>query len=272
MILTHDNITQHVDEWALDYGVPAKLIMLRIAAGWTTGDAIETEMPTKVRALKLHRRELRAAAKARKEASRLTPKPRKPSRQTFLTHNGETLSVRQWSDRLGIARHTIHSRLKLGLTVDRVLTPGDLRLNLRGTEPINFLTYEGQTRSLAEWSRITGINAATIRHRQCRGLSSERILDPRLNVRLDKPKPTRRSFYITAQGQRLTLAEWSRRTGIDRATIRARILQQGMSGDEAVTKPVRAGGRTPAIKDRGVGRAQAVNAGTGAHPTAQISG
>lgn len=270
MILTHDNITQPIDEWAADYGIPADLITLRIAAGWTTADAIETETPTKAREIKQHRRDLRAEARRHRAPERVLPKRSKPSVQRFIAHDGETLTVRQWSDRLGIPRHTIHSRLKLGLPVARVLTPGDLRATFKGVKPSIFITYQNQTRTLSEWSCVTGIGVATLRHRHRRGASPARILDPRLNVRPEILKPSRKAFYVSALGRRLTLAEWSRRTGIKAATLRQRIVVQGMTGDEAITKPVRPGGRRPNAH-RGVGRAQDVNAGTGALPTAQIS-
>ena len=38
------------------------------------------------------------------------------------------------------------------------------------------LTYDGETRTAAEWSRITGINVATIRQRKKRGWTDEQIL------------------------------------------------------------------------------------------------
>ena len=40
-----------------------------------------------------------------------------------ITHNGETLTVRQWSERLGIGYHTILNRRHRGLTGAELLAP-----------------------------------------------------------------------------------------------------------------------------------------------------
>jgi hypothetical protein len=45
----------------------------------------------------------------------------------FLTLDGRTLSVPEWSKLLGIRLKTLGERLRRGSTPERVLTPGDLR-------------------------------------------------------------------------------------------------------------------------------------------------
>lgn len=39
-----------------------------------------------------------------------------------LTHNGETLTMGEWAERLGIHRRTLHARLTQGWAVERALT------------------------------------------------------------------------------------------------------------------------------------------------------
>lgn len=46
--------------------------------------------------------------------------------------------------------------------------------------------------------------------------------------------------FVTANGRTLCVREWSRETGIDESTIRAR-LNTGWSDQDAVTRPLRAG-------------------------------
>jgi hypothetical protein len=41
----------------------------------------------------------------------------------FLTFNGETLSVAQWSKRIGIKANTIKSRIKRGRPINEILSP-----------------------------------------------------------------------------------------------------------------------------------------------------
>jgi len=49
---------------------------------------------------------------------------------------------------------------------------------------------------------------------------------------------SRNNRMITLQGRTLTLAQWSRRTGINRATIASRI-KKGLSVEHTLTRPVR---------------------------------
>lgn len=39
-----------------------------------------------------------------------------------ITYNGETLSIQQWADRIGVGRTTLSQRLASGWSVDRALT------------------------------------------------------------------------------------------------------------------------------------------------------
>lgn len=51
--------------------------------------------------------------------------PRAPvGRDVFLTHDGETRNIKQWSEKLGINRTTIIMRRKRGWPVERVLEVG----------------------------------------------------------------------------------------------------------------------------------------------------
>ncbi len=52
-----------------------------------------------------------------------------------LTYDGETLTIAQWSTRLGISQHTIRNRLRYGWSVERTLT-----------EPVSPLLFGKQVR------------------------------------------------------------------------------------------------------------------------------
>ena len=73
----------------------------------------------------------KASAEDHRPASRF--KSQRPARRTersngggrpatLLTFNGESLSIAEWADRLGIARRTIRSRIEYGWPIERVLS------------------------------------------------------------------------------------------------------------------------------------------------------
>jgi hypothetical protein len=55
------------------------------------------------------------------EATRLDPPMPQP--RPTITHNGETMSLVDWSKRTGIHYCTLHQRLKAGWPAERILTP-----------------------------------------------------------------------------------------------------------------------------------------------------
>lgn len=175
----------------------------------------------------------------------------KPKRQAvMLTHNGETLTLREWSERTGIKAGTLASRLQQGWSIERTLTaPTGQRY--QGVK----LTYNGETLSPREWSERTGIPEATIRRRMGAGIPPERVLTPgRIpqspNRVFNKPpsRPARSQDQVrnpggrpaklyAHNGENLTLIAWSERTGIVVGTLRTR-LKMGWSIERALTAPI----------------------------------
>jgi len=123
VILTHDGITQPVEEWALDYGITPELIEHRMSRGWNTAAAIETPMD----APKGYRLpEVGAPAAIRPPTKRAYRAP--------LTLDGRTLSLTDWALRSGISYHTLRDRLRRGMSIAEapskpIVTGGDRRSN-----------------------------------------------------------------------------------------------------------------------------------------------
>ncbi len=69
-------------------------------------------------------------------------------------------------------------------------------------------------------------------------------------TRSEQSSNTRRNRRLTFRGETLTLAAWSRRTGIPAAVIRLRVLW-GWSMERALTEPSRPGRRRAALAPRG---------------------
>lgn len=119
---------------------------------------------------------------------------------------------------------------------------------------------------------LAGMDPEAVREHAVRVIATAEIRAPRVETarrerksRVPNPNGRKPSVFIEHQGHRLSLNEWSARLGIPRATIVDR-RNRGLS-TEAILGPSL---RRPKA-DRGVGRAQTVNAGTGALTAAQIS-
>jgi hypothetical protein len=83
ILLTHNGETKCLKEWARRLGINIKTLTWRIDS-WGVDKALSTP--------------------------RHKNKP--GNRPTMVNFNGETLSVREWSERLGIPRNILHKRLK----------------------------------------------------------------------------------------------------------------------------------------------------------------
>lgn len=85
------------------------------------------------------------------------------------SHDGKTMTLPEWADHLCVPYPTLTRRLRLGLDLDLVFTVAD-------HTPHHRITAFGETHTLAEWSRRTGINARTILTRLQAGENAESAL------------------------------------------------------------------------------------------------
>lgn len=92
MILEHDGVTQSVEEWALDYGIPSETIRKRVRRGWPVAEAIEIPVLTHGRPCQRYR------------------------------FDGRSLPISGWAQLSGISEYTLRSRLRLGWTIGRAVT------------------------------------------------------------------------------------------------------------------------------------------------------
>lgn len=82
----------------------------------------------------------------------------------FLTFNGITKSLIEWSLDTGIKLATIYARYKKGKT------PEDCFAELRQVET---MTVDGETKSISEWALTVGSSVQALRYRKANGLSDE---------------------------------------------------------------------------------------------------
>lgn len=102
-IIAFEGVEQPIAEHALDYGIPASRIVMRLLAGWSVEDAIT--------------RPVSVATGMEPRKSHNTKHPTKRQQRTgrAYTLNGETATIAEWSEKTGIKVATINYRLRQGI-------------------------------------------------------------------------------------------------------------------------------------------------------------
>lgn len=141
------------------------------------------------------------------------------------TWNGETKTIKQWAEELGIDRTTLTYRIdKSGMTFEEAITIPVVRKD-------RLINYNKETHTINQWSKITGLSTSAIVYRIDRlGWSIEKALTEPADCHQKK---------ITFNGETLSRQEWARRYNMSFSTLRGR-LNRGWSVEEALTTPVRA--------------------------------
>ena len=122
-----------------------------------------------------------------------------------------TLTLAEWADLTGIPKKTLQTRLlSLGWSPQRAMN------EVYQKRPVYF--YEGEYRSLAEISQMTGVNQKTLSKRIHNGYTLEKAISPVQNAK---------KYTAVWQGDNkkhtLTLLEWAELTGIAAKTLYQRI-------------------------------------------------
>ncbi len=205
----------------------------------------------------------RASAAARR---RLPPEQRlrksescKMRRQVLLTHEGETKSLIEWAEALGIPHATIRQRLRNGDTDSQALRPvrvkipdGPLRATWSGivqrcTNPNSsaYQHYGGRGIGVCErWLVFENFQADILGELGPRpeGRSIDRIdndgnYEPgnvRWGTHEQQARNRRSTVHLTHRGETRPLAEWAEVLGLRANLVRLR-LHRGLSASEALS-------------------------------------
>ena len=138
-IVEHNEISQPITEWALDYGLTPGIIMARLERGMPIAEAIETPM-------RVGHIGQRLPVYSIKQFSQKAGK-RKVSASTrndrTYTFRGETLTIREWSEIIGVNASTVAYRIRRGWSMERALSASLFRRgSMAGVAP-NFEPHEG---------------------------------------------------------------------------------------------------------------------------------
>ena len=100
--------------------------------------------------------------------------------KTFINHDEQNLHISEWSKITGLPKALIYCRIyDLGWSAEKALTTP---LNPR----TRLITFNDETRSLAQWAIITGMDANTLAYRLKAGWSVEESLTLDLQKRRKK--------------------------------------------------------------------------------------
>jgi hypothetical protein len=151
-----------------------------------------------------------------------TPEQQANNRSTsrFLTCNGETKTLAQWSKTVNISQDVIKGRLRQGWPVEKALL----------TPVRKFLTCNGETKTLAQWAKTINISQKVIRRRLRQGWSVEKAL----------LTPVRK--FLTYNGETKTVAQWAKTVNISHNVI-IRRLNIGWPIEKALLTPVKQRGK-----------------------------
>lgn len=121
------------------------------------------------------------------------------SHEHFDCYGGRGIKIcEEWDKYEKFREWALNNGYKENLTLDRIDVNGDYcpencRWSDWATQQNNKrnnhnLTYRGQTKTIAEWSRVTGINKTTIRARLISGWCVEDVLNKPVRKRLNRYK------------------------------------------------------------------------------------
>lgn len=82
----------------------------------------------------------------------------------FLTYQGRTLSMSQWSRELGISRFVISARVKQGLPIEEILRK-ELHAHRGENHSQNLITFQGMTLNQQQWADKIGISPSSLGRR-----------------------------------------------------------------------------------------------------------
>jgi hypothetical protein len=118
--ITHNGETHTLQEWSKITGIKSNTIVKRIRLGWTIQEALTPgrRMPP----AKMTRHQKQALRGFSRRGPGDHSAPRRQTGQLY-THDGKSLTLRQWSDEVGIPLNTLHVRLsRQGWTIEQALT------------------------------------------------------------------------------------------------------------------------------------------------------
>lgn len=202
--ISHNGEDLTSSQWSDRSGVPSQVIYCRhFDYGWPAEKAIWQQPLADERA------EINDWASG-------TKKSQHNRKGMVLGDTDKTLA--EHGKEIGIDPETLRKRLKAGETAESAITKKSgkhgIRTDGKTARGGMVLTFRGETKSLAEWSEIVGINYNTLRYR---------IEDQGMTVEEAFTTPVHESEQFEFNGESRTLMDWSKHLDISYETLRQRM-------------------------------------------------
>lgn len=115
-----------------------------------------------------------------------TTQARNKRNNRVMTLNGVSKTLAEWAEQLGIHPATLSDRKQRGWSDEKALTaPIQSAENNSRSQHV---TFNGETLTIAEWARRSGVNVYTLYRRFRRGLPPEVALQPRIKSTAKVPR------------------------------------------------------------------------------------
>ena len=86
----------------------------------------------------------------------------------FLEYDGDTKTVKEWAETLGVSQYTLYSRVKKGWSIADIIEKPIRRKRI--------ITINGESHSIEEWAEISGIPVRTLYNRVKRNETGKKLL------------------------------------------------------------------------------------------------
>ena len=156
----------------------------------------------------------------------------------YKNYGGRGISVcDEWkNDFMSFYDWAIKNGYDDSLTIDRINNDGNYcpencrwvtqQEQMNNTRFNRNITFNGETHTLTEWSRICGISISSLYYRIRSGWELEKVFGT----------PSTERLFVTINGETKTPAEWERVYGVSRKTVWERV-KNGWNPVDAVTIP-----------------------------------
>jgi len=157
----------------------------------------------------------------------------------YARYGGRGITVcSEWKDFEVFVEWAMDNGYKNGLTIDRIDVDGNYEpknckwsTNLeqaRNKRTSRYITIDGETKTVSEWSEISGLPYKTLQRRLYTGCKEEDLLAPVGTIYDHK-------FMIEINGVKKTMNAWAKEVGLPFSTVKRR-YQRGVRGEDLLKR------------------------------------